>query len=192
MRIIAGAAKGRQLVVPKGTELRPTADRVREALFSSLQPVVPGARVLDLFAGSGALGLEALSRGAAAATFVERAGRSLEALRRNVAIVGLADTVVVAGDVRATLAGEVPGAPFDLVLADPPYHEPKAALAEVLEALVVHLAPDATVVVERAARDGAPAWPDRLLAGTPRRYGDTALHRAQLVAAADRARENDS
>lgn len=192
MRIIAGAAKGRQLVVPKGTELRPTADRVREALFSSLQPVVPGARVLDLFAGSGALGLEALSRGAAAATFVERAGRSLEALRRNVAIVGLADSVVVAGDVRATLAGEVPGAPFDLVLADPPYHEPKAALAEVLEALVVHLAPDATVVVERAARDGAPAWPDRLLPGTPRRYGDTALHRAQLVAAADRARENDS
>jgi 16S rRNA (guanine966-N2)-methyltransferase len=182
VRIVAGAAKGRRLQVPKGDEVRPTADRVKEALFSSLQPSLPGARVLDLYAGSGALGLEALSRGAVQATFVERANASLTALRRNIELVGLPGATVVSDDAARALRGELPGGPFDLVLADPPYRLPKAQLAELLARLVGHLAPGATVIVERAARDGAPPWPAELRPGDPRRYGDTALHRATLAA----------
>lgn len=179
MRIIAGAAKGRRLAGPKGAEIRPTADRVKEALFASLQPIVPGTSVLDLFAGTGALGLEALSRGAAHVTFVERARPALAVLRRNVDTVGLAGTELVTSDVMTALRGALPGSPFDLVLADPPYHHPNAEVAALLEAVVDHLAPGAVVVVERTSRDGAPPWPSALLAGTPRRYGDTTLHRAE-------------
>jgi 16S rRNA (guanine966-N2)-methyltransferase len=181
MRIVAGAAKGRRLVAPKGTDVRPTSDRVKEALFSSLQPVLPAARVLDLFAGSGALGLEALSRGAASVTFVERARPARDALRRNIEVVGLPGTEVVASDAAAGLRGELPGGPFDLVLLDPPYHHPKAALTALLADLVPHLAPGARVVLERAARDGTPPWPSTLRPGSPRRYGDTALHVAERV-----------
>ncbi len=179
MRIVAGAARGRRLVVPKGTDVRPTPDRVKEALFSSLQALVPGARVLDLFAGTGALGLEALSRGAASVTLVERARASLEALEANIAAVGLPGATVVRGDVRTALSGELPGGPFDLVLIDPPYGLSDAALTTILEALVDHLVAGATVVVERASRDAAPAWPRALLPGEPRRYGATTLHRAE-------------
>jgi 16S rRNA (guanine966-N2)-methyltransferase len=181
MRVVAGAAKGRRLVAPKGSEVRPTSDRVKEALFASLAPTLPGARVLDLFAGSGALGLEALSRGAAEVTFVERARPALDAIRRNVEVVGLPGAHVVAGDALALLRSERLAGPFDLVLADPPYHHPKAELAQTLAHLVVHLAPGATVIVERSVRDGSPPWPPSLLAGAPRRYGDTALHRAELA-----------
>jgi 16S rRNA (guanine966-N2)-methyltransferase len=187
MRIVAGAAKGRRLVAPKGTDVRPTSDRVKEALFSALQPVLPAARVLDLFAGSGALGLEALSRGAASVTFVERSRPARDALRRNIEVVGLPGTHVVAGEAATALRGELPGGPFDLALLDPPYHHPKAALAALLEALVVHLAPGARIVLERAARDGTPPWPAGLLPGTPRRYGDTALHIAEHVGRRDEA-----
>jgi 16S rRNA (guanine966-N2)-methyltransferase len=185
MRIVAGAAKGRRLVAPKGTDVRPTSDRVKEALFSSLQPVLPAARVLDLFAGSGALGLEALSRGAASVTFVERARPARDALRRNIEVVGLPGSHVVAGEAVTALRGELPGAPFDLVLLDPPYHHPKASLAALLAALVPQLAPGARVVLERAARDGTPPWPDALLPSTPRRYGDTALHVAEFAVGDD-------
>jgi 16S rRNA (guanine966-N2)-methyltransferase len=181
MRIVAGAARGRRLTAPRGDEVRPTADRVKEALFSSLQPVVPGASVLDLYAGAGGLGLEALSRGAARVTFVERGNAALQALRRNVEVVGLAGATVVAGDAARALREGLVGGPFDLVLADPPYRLPKAELAALLAALVEHLAPGATVVVERAARDGVPPWPAELSPGEPRRYGDTALHRATYV-----------
>jgi 16S rRNA (guanine966-N2)-methyltransferase len=181
VRIVAGAAKGRRLIAPKGDDVRPTADRVKEALFSSLQPLVPGARVLDLYAGAGGLGLEALSRGAEQVTFVERANASLTALRRNIETVGLAGTTVVAGEAARALRGDVPGGPFDLVFADPPYRLPKAELADLLADIVGHLAPGATLVVERSARDGAPPWPPELSPGDPRRYGDTALHRATLV-----------
>lgn len=178
MRIVAGAAKGRRLVAPKGFDVRPTTDRVKEALFSSLQPLLPGARVLDLYAGSGGLGLEALSRGAVTVTFVERAQPAVTALRRNIDTVGLPGATVVVGEVSKVLRGEVGGAPFDLVLADPPYRMPEAELASVLETLVPHLAAGAAVVIERAARDGSPPWPPDLIPGSPRRYGDTALHRA--------------
>lgn len=179
MRIVAGAARGRTLVAPKGFDVRPTTDRVKEALFSSLQPLLVGARVLDLYAGSGGLGLEALSRGAASVTFVERAQPAVTALRRNIDMVALPGAEVVVMDATKALRTPLPGAPFDLVLADPPYRLPIAELGAVLEQLVARLAPDATVVLERAARDGTPPWPAALLPGSPRRYGDTALHRAE-------------
>jgi len=121
MRIISGEFGGRRLVAPKGDIARPTQDRVREAWFSILGEAVDGARVLDLFAGSGALGLESLSRGAASATFVEKARRSLEALEENVTTLGVTEQVkVVKGDAMKFAEGIAPGE-FDLVFADPPY-----------------------------------------------------------------------
>lgn len=181
VRIVAGAARGRRLRVPEGRGTRPTADRVKEALFSSLQPLLPGASVLDLYAGSGALGLEALSRGARHLTAVESDGAALAALRDNVAVVDLPGVDVVAEDVRRALGRDLPGAPFDLVLLDPPYRTDAERLGEVLTLLVGRLAPDATVVVERAVRDGEVRWPADLLDEGSRRYGDTAVHRARAA-----------
>jgi len=188
MRIVAGAARGRRLAPPPDG-VRPTADRVREALFASLGPDLRGASVLDAYAGSGALGLEARSRGAAAVTLVERDRRALETVRDNVARVGLDGVTVLAGDAArllgAAAAGGAPpaGAPYDLVLLDPPYALDEAALAAVLTDLVAVLAPDATVVVERAAAAPAPTWPVALRPDEPRRYGSTRLHRAVLAGA---------
>jgi 16S rRNA (guanine966-N2)-methyltransferase len=122
MRVVAGTAGGRRLVAPPGRSTRPTSDRTREAVFNALgsQGVVEGASVADLFAGSGALGIEALSRGAASAVFVEHDRRALEVIRSNLAATGLADAAtVVAADVERWLAAD--RGPFDLVLADPPY-----------------------------------------------------------------------
>lgn len=175
-RIIAGVAGGRRLFVPpRGT--RPTSDRVREALFSALEhdPGLDGASVLDLCAGSGALGLEALSRGAAHAMFVESDRRAAAVLRRNVAELGLAGA-----DVRAAPAATVLAAPadraHDVVLADPPYHVPDAEVAGWLAAAARNgwLAPAAVVVVERRTGPAFP-WPAGLHAGRERRYGDTVL-----------------
>ena len=118
MRVIAGSAKGRRLRSPRGRDTRPMASRAREALFSSLGDAVVGARVLDLFAGSGSLGIEALSRGAAAATFVEKAKPALDSLRANLDATGFAGEVI-AGDVGAVVA-RLDGA-FDLVFVDPPF-----------------------------------------------------------------------
>jgi len=177
-RIVAGSAGGRQLAVPKrGT--RPTSDRVREALFSAVEAALDldGARVLDLYAGTGALGLEALSRGAATAVLVESDAGALAVLRKNIAAVGLPGAVARPGKVAAVLATP-PEEPFDLVLADPPYAlDPTPDLA----ALVANgwLAPGALVVVERARRSGPPTWPDGLTPDRTRRYGDTELHWAQ-------------
>jgi 16S rRNA (guanine966-N2)-methyltransferase len=178
VRVIAGAARGRRLRVPPGERTRPTADRVKEALFSSLQARLPGAVVLDLYAGAGGLGLEALSRGAAAVTFVESDRRALEALHANIEVVGVPGAEVLGLDVRRALASDRLAGPFDLVLLDPPYRLGGEALGEVLGALVGRLAPGGRVVVERAARDGEPPWPPGLLPAAPRRYGDTTLHRA--------------
>lgn len=179
MRVIAGIAKGRRLTAPAGDRTRPTSDRVKEALFSSLMPRLPGARVLDLFAGSGALGIEALSRGADHVTFVERAGRALAALRQNLEVTGLVGGAdVVTRDVRAALEqGEVAG-PFDVVLADPPYAIDRGELRELLALLVPHLADDAIVVLELATRGDEPLWPAGMLAERARRYGDTTLYEA--------------
>lgn len=177
-RIVAGSAGGRRLAVPrKGT--RPTSDRVREALFSAVESVVDldGARVLDLYAGSGALGLEALSRGAAEAVFVESASGALAVLRENVASVGLPG-VVRAGKVAAVLAAGT-AEPFDLVLADPPYAVED--LSGELGLLVSQgwVAEDAVVVVERSRRAPDPDWPAPLEPLRVKHYGETSLHWAR-------------
>jgi 16S rRNA (guanine966-N2)-methyltransferase len=170
-------AKGRRLVVPaKGT--RPTSERAREALFNSLRSLldVEGARVLDLFAGSGAVGLEALSRGAAAATFVESDRTAVAILRRNVATVGLPGASVLARPAASVLAVESE-TPYDLVFADPPYAMSDADLSVLLRRLADGrwLAEDAVVIVERSARDEPLAWPDGVAPVMNRRYGEGQL-----------------
>jgi 16S rRNA (guanine966-N2)-methyltransferase len=174
MRVTGGRLGGRRLVAPP-SGVRPTADRVREALFARLSDL-DGVCVLDLYAGTGALGIEALSRGAERAVFVERSNASLAALRRNLLALDLdARARVVRGDVSSALrrlAGEE--LRFDLVLADPPYAE--RALAAPLSLLVSGglLAPGATVVVERSRRHPLPPVAG-LVSHESRRYGDTEL-----------------
>lgn len=127
MRIVAGRFGGRRLVIPKDDRVRPTADRVREAWMSILGADITGARVLDLFAGSGALGLEALSRGAASVTFVELNPPSLQALRENIVALEVEDAVTVHRGDALRFAERLPGGAFDLVLADPPYTTDQAS-----------------------------------------------------------------
>ncbi len=174
-RIVAGIAGGRTLTVPRrGT--RPTSDRVREALFSRLEHagVVEDAVVLDLYAGSGALGLEAASRGARRVLLVDSGREAVAACRRNMTSLELGGVEVVPERVRPFLDRRPPlGA--DLALLDPPYELAEDDLADVLEALVRHLAEDAVVVVERSGRDPAPRWPVALRGTGERRYGETAL-----------------
>jgi len=176
-RIIAGRAGGRRITVPpRGT--RPTSERVREALFSALEsdPGLTGAAVLDLCAGSGALGLEALSRGAAHALFVESDRQTAAVLRRNLSALGLGGEVRVA-PVHAVLSTPA-DRPYDVVLVDPPYQVPDAEVAEWLATGDRHgwLADDAVVVVERRAGGGPFPWPTPLRPRRERRYGDTVLH----------------
>lgn len=176
-RVIAGSARGRRLRVP-ASGVRPTGDRAREALFNSLGSLLAldGARVLDLYAGSGALGLEALSRGAAEAVFVESGPRVLPVLRENLATLGLPGGRVVAGSVPTVLARPAPGE-FDLVLADPPYATGVEEVHAVLEALASGgwLASEAVVVVERPAREQPWEWPTPLTGLRDRRYGEAQL-----------------
>jgi 16S rRNA (guanine966-N2)-methyltransferase len=176
-RLIAGLAGGRRLKVPPAG-VRPTGDRAREGLFNSLGSLLdlPGATVLDLYAGSGALGLEALSRGAAAVTFVENSPRVLPVLEANVAAVGLPGARVVRGSVPAVVSGPAPAA-ADLVLADPPYATPTAEVLEVLRSLSRRgwLAPGAVVVVERSSREVGWEWPTPLAGLRERRYGEALL-----------------
>ena len=181
-RLIAGAAGGRRLKVP-ASGVRPTGDRAREGLFNSLGTLLDldGARVLDLYAGSGALGLEALSRGAAEVVFVESGPRVLPVLRANVAAVGLPGGRVVSGSVPGVVAGPAP-ARFDLVLADPPYATPVEEVLGVLRALVGGgwLADGAVVVVERSAREELWEWPTPLAGLRDRRYGEALLRYGRL------------
>jgi len=175
-RIVAGSVGGRVLTVPRaGT--RPTSERVREALFSRLEHLdaVDGARVLDLFAGSGALGLEAASRGAAAVTLVEAARSAADVCRRNVAALGLAGVVVVATERAERFVERPVTASWDLVLVDPPYDLAEADLAAVLAGLTGALASGAVVVVERSTRAPEPAWPAGLHRFDSRSYGETAV-----------------
>ena len=176
-RIIAGAARGRRLTVPKGTVTRPTSDRAREGLFATVTTIhgpLPGARVLDLYAGSGAVGLEALSRGAARVVFVEsdpRAGRAIEA---NLAAVGLPGGEFVSDKVQRFLdRGPGAEAAFDLMVADPPYAASAAEVAGMLTALASRewLAPLALVAVERATRAGPLSWPPGAAGGWAAGYG---------------------
>lgn len=162
---------------PRGT--RPTSDRAREALFNTLRSDldIDGARVLDLFAGSGAVGLEALSRGAAAAVFVESDQRAAAVLSDNVAATGLPGAVVRRLAVERYLSAAGADEPFDLVFADPPYAVSAGAVATVLRLLVEGgwLADDAVVVVERSARDPEPLWPNEIKPMKQRRYGEGCL-----------------
>ena len=174
MRIVAGSLGGRVLRAPPGADTRPTSEKVREALFSILGAPPPGAAALDLYAGSGALGLEALSRGVERVTFVDKGRPAIDVLRRNLADLGVVDrAVVVAGDVPAFLVRPGVGR-FRWVFIDPPYRSDLAVRA--LEALPASaLADDATVVVEHDRRNSPADAHGDLLRTDLRRYGDTCL-----------------
>jgi len=181
LRVVAGSAGGLHLAAPKGA--RPTTDRAKEALFASLGDLVEGATVLDLFAGSGALGIEALSRGADRATFVDRDRHAAEAIRTNLATTGFADPArarVVSQPVTAFL-GATSGVgrewrPYDLLFLDPPYETGAGALTTLLGRVEEGgwPAPGATVVVECRATN-RPALPSGWQVPSERRYGDTLL-----------------
>ena len=180
-RVIAGVAGGRRLAVPRGTATRPTSDRAREGLFASVLSELgslDGKRVLDLFAGSGAVGLEALSRGAAHVLLVESDARAAAVIKANVAAVGIAGAVVIT-DRAERLLGQPPAGQrgaadrYDLVFADPPYAMAAAALTRVLTRLADGwLEAEALVVVERATRSGPLDWPPGYWQGKSRRYGE--------------------
>jgi 16S rRNA (guanine966-N2)-methyltransferase len=165
LRIVGGQFGGRRLVLPKDARVRPTADRIREAWMSILGEALSGARVLDLFAGTGALGLEALSRGASAATFVELNPPSLKALTENIRALGVEDTVTVHRGDALKFAERLTGGEFDVVLADPPYTTDQAAR---LSALFRRKPFGRILSVEHRS--------DQTLQGEDtRRYGDTAI-----------------
>ncbi|HEY3083146.1 MAG TPA: RsmD family RNA methyltransferase [Chloroflexota bacterium] len=189
MRVVAGGAGGRRLRVPPGAALRPTADRTKEALFSMIESLLlwgrpdadigtpglwTGLRVADLYAGSGALGIEALSRGAASAAFFERDRAALEAISQNLRATGLAErATIVPGEVGQTLDRLPAG--VELVLLDPPYADP--ALTEILARVAASpsLAEDALVALEHGQRLAPPGTLGALVLQRSRRHGDTAL-----------------
>jgi 16S rRNA (guanine966-N2)-methyltransferase len=177
MRVIAGRLRGRRLTAPKGqARTRPTSDRVREALFAMLGDV-EGASVLDLFAGTGALGIEALSRGAGSALFIERDRAALQALRANLSALGLAapSAEVHAGEALVVLrAAQRRGETYDLVFVDPPYDQVRELQAPLSARLPAVLEPAARVVVE-SDRRSPPALAGVLEPLTERRYGDTLI-----------------
>ncbi|MDY5585098.1 MAG: 16S rRNA (guanine(966)-N(2))-methyltransferase RsmD [Arcanobacterium sp.] len=171
-RIVAGTAKGRMLQVPKsGT--RPTSERVREALFSRIEHYgyLKGSRVLDLFAGSGALGLEAASRGAAEVIAVEANANAVRVIRANAQETGLR-LDVYQGKAETYLVTAASGE-FDLVLIDPPYDYSDEALEELLLALSPHLCADAMILVERSKHSPEPVWPAGIALADQRSWGDT-------------------
>ncbi|MCV7286383.1 16S rRNA (guanine(966)-N(2))-methyltransferase RsmD [Mycolicibacterium wolinskyi] len=181
-RIIAGALGGRRIAVPRsGT--RPTSDRVREAVFNALTARVDftGLAVLDLYAGSGALGLEALSRGAASALFVEADQRAAAVIAKNIAALGVTGATVRRGTVASLLAAGT-DRPVDLVLADPPYDVEAAAVDAMVTALADGgwVGEGAVVMVERRATSDPVAWPDGWTALSARRYGDTRVELAEV------------
>jgi 16S rRNA (guanine966-N2)-methyltransferase len=182
VRVVGGRLGGRRLRAVPGRETRPTSDRVREALFGILGERVAGARVLDLFAGTGALAIEALSRGASSAVLVEQAAPAVAVIRANLDALDLNQTVKVRRTRAEVYLRAQRDGPFDLVLLDPPYGAPVGLVAGLLARLAgTALAPGAVVVVEAAARAEAPPWPAGLVGEPPRRYGDTALHLATFT-----------
>jgi len=168
VRVIAGEAKGRRLVVPEGGGTRAATDRIRETLFGILEPVLDGAEVLDLFAGSGALGIEALSRGAAHATFVEKSPKAIAALRKNLEATGFtARATVVRQDALAYLAGPVRA---DIAFCDPPFADVDAH-----GAALARLAAEGRLVVARAHRKHLPAVPPTLRVARTKEIGEETL-----------------
>ncbi len=179
-RIIGGVAGGRRLETPKGGTTRPTSDRVREALFSAIESwcgSLTGLRFLDLYAGSGAVGLEAWSRGAGDVTLVEQDRRTASLISANAETLGCTKANVVVAAVAKALVRS-PSGPFDVIFSDPPYDLPDAAVHSDLLALVENgwLSPDALVVIERSSRGrGGIEWPTGVEAGALKRYGETSL-----------------
>lgn len=172
MRIIAGEHRGRRLFAPEGDETRPTSDKVREALFNIIRDDVFEAQVLDLFAGSGALALEALSRGARSAVLCDKSKKAASAIRRNIDLMRCGDRVrLVCGDWHSALAGS-----FTLVFLDPPYRM-NEVYVQAAEALISggHLAPGALVVMEHASDVTIDGLPEPLVVTDVRRYRDTSL-----------------
>lgn len=184
-RIIAGTAGGRRIDAPDGRTTRPTSDRAREALFSSAQSdlgTLQGTRVLDLYAGSGAIGLEALSRGAGHALLVEADRKAVATIKANSKTLRM--PARLAADRVERVLERGPDEPYDLVVADPPYTVGEEELAQVLSALVEQgwLTPDAVVVLERSKRSPEPVWPDGLMRDRSRTYGEAVLWYARPVA----------
>ncbi|WP_153398081.1 16S rRNA (guanine(966)-N(2))-methyltransferase RsmD [Ornithinicoccus halotolerans] len=194
-RVVAGRLGGRRLATPPGDSTRPTSDRVREALYSGVEALLDlrGAHVLDLYCGSGALGLEAASRGAAHVLLVDVARRAVQTARRNVAELGLEGAAVVVTERVERLLAHRPEqvrgalAPYDLVLLDPPYDTGEDQLASDLDLLLASgwLADDPLLVVERGARSPEPTWPAGLRPVRSRRYGETVVHLAERAYGAD-------
>lgn len=189
-RIISGAAGGVRLASVPGDNTRPTTDRVKESLFSKLESydIIRGARVLDAFGGSGALGCEALSRGAASVTLLDTYPKAVAVIRKNVAAVEKAMGRTGAGSSSATGSAarvqqsqaltyvKSASGPWDLVFVDPPYAMPNEQVSELLEALTPKLAEGAVVVVERSSRDAEPVWGEGLYCFSTRQHGETVLY----------------
>jgi 16S rRNA (guanine966-N2)-methyltransferase len=171
MRIVAGEFRGRQLKSPTWQGLRPTSDRLRETLFNIVGPSVRGARVLDGYAGTGAIGLEALSRGAAQVTFVEQDPRAVKLIEANLAMLGASGAIIRAGlaDAVTRLGGQV----FDLIILDPPYAD--TAAADALAAAHPLAAAGTRVVVEHATRHVPPGEHLGLRLTRTVKAGDSAL-----------------
>jgi 16S rRNA (guanine966-N2)-methyltransferase len=177
-RIIGGSAGGRRIDAPRGSSTRPTSDRVREALFSAVESwcgSLQGLRFLDLYAGSGAVGLEAWSRGAGVVTLVEQERRTAALIKANAQSLGFAKADVVIASVTATLA-RPPLAPYDVVFLDPPY----PTTSEVVDDNLTRISddwvvPGGMVVVERSSRGRGPAWPEGFTDIRERKYGETTL-----------------
>jgi 16S rRNA (guanine966-N2)-methyltransferase len=178
-RIVAGSKGGRRIAVPPGRDTRPTSDRVREALFSTLESLtgLAGCRFVDLYAGSGAVGLEAASRGASAVLLVESGKAAARTVRDNIAVLGLDQTCRLETATVPTVLARGPAEPYDVIFADPPYDVDDREFTGVLAVIVDKgwLAPAGVVVVERSARTPEPAWPDGVTTQRARRYGDTVL-----------------
>lgn len=178
-RIVAGSRGGRRLNAPPGPGTRPTSDRVREALFSTLESMttIEGARFADLYAGSGAVGLEAASRGARAVLLVESDPRAARVIRANIASLDLGAVCQLRASTVASAVAAPVAEPFDVVFADPPYAQGEEELAGLLDALVAHdwLAPGGVVVVERSSRTPEPRWPLYVTSHRAKRYGESML-----------------
>lgn len=191
-RVIAGTAGGRRLAVPPGRSTRPTSDKAREAMFSTLEALrgtLTGARMIDLFGGSGAVGLEALSRGAAHVLLVEADASAAKVIRENVRIVALPGAEVRADRAEKVVAGRPSGDPYDLVFLDPPYAVTDEALREMLITLRAGdwITDDVLVTVERSTRGGEFVWPGGFEALRSRRYGEGTLWYGRATTPADQA-----
>lgn len=182
-RIISGAAGGVRLASVPGDNTRPTTDRVKESLFSKLESydIIRDARVLDAFGGSGALGCEALSRGAASVTLLDTYPKAVVVIRKNVAAVEKAMGRTGSSSTRVQQAQALTyvksaSGPWDLVFVDPPYAMPNEQVSELLEALTPKLTEGAVVVVERSSRDPEPVWGEGLYCFSTRQHGETVLY----------------